>query len=131
MRRLPVFAALFLALVAAAACSPSEPLQVSTVQLGRSLNSDDTVGGHTTRFKPDDTIYVSVLSGQPGRGVVAVRWVYGGQVVSETSKEVSYNRESATEFHLQNSGGFPPGDYRVEILVDGEPVAQRQFRVEG
>jgi hypothetical protein len=130
MRRIRVLPALA-ALVAVVACSPGGPLQVTTVQLGRSLNSDDTVGGHTTRFKPDDTIYVSVLADEPGRSTVSVRWTYSGQVVSEASKEVSSHRESATEFHLQNSGGFPSGDYRVDILVDGEQVASRQFRVEG
>jgi outer membrane usher protein FimD/PapC len=40
-------------------------------------------------------------------------------------------RPAATEFHLQNSGGFPAGEYRVDILVNGQPAASRAFRVEG
>jgi hypothetical protein len=127
--RLP--ALLFCAVLALAGCSPGVPLQVATLQLGRSLNPDNSVGTHTTRFKPDETIYVSLLSEEPGEGTVTVRWIFGGQVVSEAMREVSYLRPAATEFHLQNSGGFPEGEYRVEILVNGQPAGSREFRVEG
>ena len=113
-----------------AGCSPGVPLQVKTVQLGKSLNPDNSVGTHTTRFKPDDTVYVSLLSEEPGEGTVTARWMFGGQLVSEASKPVSYMRPAATEFHLQNSGGFPAGEYRVDILVNGQPAASRAFRVE-
>jgi len=112
------------------ACGPSEPLRITTLQLGRSLNPDNSVGTHTTRFKPDDTVYVSLLSDDPGYGTVTVRWLLNGQVVSEAKRDVSYTRAAATEFHLQNSGGFPHGNYRVEILINGQPAGTREFRVE-
>jgi hypothetical protein len=118
------------AVLALAGCSPGVPLKIDTIQLGKSLNPDNSVAAHTTRFKPDDTVYIALLSEEPGEGTVTVRWVFGGQVVSEASKEVSYLRPSATEFHLQNSGGFPPGQYRVDILVNGQPAGTREFRVE-
>ena len=94
------------------------------------LNPDNTVTGHTTRFKPTDTIYVSVLTDSAGSGTIGARWTFAGRVVSEPQKEVSYRGAAATEFHLQNSGGFPAGDYNVEILLDGKPIASREFRVE-
>ena len=118
-------------LLALAGCSPGVPLQVKTLQLGKSLNPDNSVGAHTTRFKPDDTIYVALLSEEPGEGTVTARWMFGGQVVSEAKKDVSYMRPAATEFHLQNSGGFPAGEYRDDILVNGQPAGSREFRVEG
>lgn len=114
-----------------AACGPSEPLKVSTLQLGRSLNPDNSVSTHTTRFKPDDTVYVSILSDEPGYGTITVRWLLHGQLVSEATREVSYTRSAATEFHLQNSGGFPAGGYRVDVLINGELAGSREFRVEG
>jgi hypothetical protein len=113
-----------------AACGPSEPLKVTTIQVGRSLNSDDSINQHTTTFKPNETIYVSAISEAAGTGTIAVRWVYAGQTVSEESREVSLNREGATEFHMQTpSGGFPEGDYRVEVTVNGENAGVRDFRV--
>jgi hypothetical protein len=112
------------------ACRPSEPLRIANLQLGRSLNPDNSVAAHTTRFKPDDTVYVSILSDDPGSGLVTVRWLLNGQVVSEAKRDVSYTRAAATEFHLQNSGGFPPGSYRVDILINGQQAGSREFRVE-
>lgn len=117
-------------MLAVAACRPSGPLRVTTIQTGRSLNSDKSVGNHTTRFKPDDTMFASVLTDGPGAGTIGVRWRYAGRVVSEESKEVSYRDHAATEFHIQNSSGFPPGDYSVEILVDGQSFATRTLHVE-
>ena len=118
------------ALTVAVACGPSEPLTVTTIQLGRSLNSDDSVASHTTSFHPKDTIYASVINDSAGAGTVSARWVYAGQTVSEETKKVSFNREGATEFHLQSpSAGFPPGDYRVEFHLDGKPIGTREFRV--
>lgn len=103
---------------------------MSTIQLGRSLSADNRIGSHTTVFGPEDTIYVSVLTTATGAGTIGVRWVYAGQVVSEPSKRVSYKGPAATEFHIQNSGGFPPGNYSVEAFLDGESVGQRAFTVQ-
>jgi hypothetical protein len=114
----------------AVGCSSDERLQVTAFQLGRSINPDKTVSGHTTRFKPADTIYVSVLTEGSGSGKIKVRWLFAGRVVSEPEQGVSYRGGAATEFHIQNSGGFPPGDYTVEIFIDGRSVGSRAFRVD-
>jgi hypothetical protein len=113
-----------------AGCRPSGPLRVTTIQTGKSLNSDKSVGSHTTRFRPDDTMFASVLTDGPGSGTIGVRWRYAGRLVSEETKDVSYRDHAATEFHIQNSSGFPAGEYTVEILVDGQPFATRSLRVE-
>jgi len=105
-------------------------LKVSTIQTGKSLNSDNSVGEHTTRFKGQDTIYVAVLTEGPGAGTLSARWTYVGRLVSEDSRKVSYSDSAATEFHIKNSSGFPPGDYAVEVLLDGKPVETRNLKVE-
>ncbi len=123
-----VAAVITLIVAGAAGCRPA--LHVSILQVGRSLNSDNTVAAHTTRFKTDDTIYASVLTDRTGSSTILARWSYAGHVVSETQKRVSYKGDAATEFHFQSADGFPAGNYKVEILVDGQPVASRDFRVE-
>lgn len=120
---------LALVLAASAACR-NEPLEVSGVQLGRTLNSDNTVGNLTTTFKPDETVYVSVRTTDTGRGAISVRWEHEGRVINEFSKPVSYQGEASTEFHLQYPGGTPPGNYAVELFVDDVSVARRTFTVE-
>ncbi len=122
--RLLTFAAL---LTLTAACGGS--LTPTNIQLGRSLNSDNTVGNHTTSFKPTDTIYAAVQTGASGSGVVSAKWSYGSRVISEPQKKVSYRGEASTEFHLQNSGGFPAGDYEVELFIDGKSAGARKFRI--
>jgi hypothetical protein len=114
----------------ASACGPQGPLRVDTIQLGRSLNPDNSVGTHTSTFKPLDTMYVSILTAEKGRGTIGVKWTYAGRIVSEPTKEVSYRGPAATEFHIQNSSGFPPGSYAVEVFLDGQSVAKRDYRVE-
>ena len=107
-----------------------KPLHVATLQLGNRLNGDNTVGNHTTRFKPDDRIYAAVLTDATGSSRIAARWTYNSQMVSEEERRVSYKGAGATAFEFKSASGFPVGDYKVEILVDGQSVASRDFRVE-
>ena len=119
-----------LALVVMMGCAPSDPLSLNTIQVGRALNPDSSVAEHTTVFDKSDTVYVAVLTTAPGRGTIRVRWTYGGQLIDEPQREVTYREPAATAFHLVNSGGFPPGNYSVEVFIDGESVGSRNFRVE-
>jgi hypothetical protein len=124
---------LVVALLAAAptfGCGKEQPLQVTTIQLGRSINPDKTVASHTTRFKPTDTIYAAVLTEGTGSAKIKVRWRYRGTLVSEPEQDVTYQGAAATEFHLQNSGGFPPGDYTVEFFLDGRAIGTRPFKID-
>jgi hypothetical protein len=105
------------------------PLEVDTIQVGRALSTDNRIGQITSVFRPDDTIYVSVLTTDTGSGTVGVKWMYGDRLISEPSKEVSYKGAAATEFHIQNSGGFPEGQYSVEAFIDGVSVGRRPFTV--
>jgi hypothetical protein len=122
-------ASLLATLVAVTACA-QEPLTVNTIQLGRGLNADKTVSGFTTRFKPTDTIYVTVLTDNAGSGTIKARWLFGSRVVSEPERQVRTQGPAATEFHLSNTTGFPPGEYKVELFLDGNAIGAKSFRVE-
>jgi hypothetical protein len=126
----PAALVLAVTLIAAGAAGCREPLHLATLQLGRTINGDHTVGIHTTRFKPDENIYAAVLTDNTGSSTIVARWSYAGKVVSEMQKKVSYKGPGATEFHFESADGFYDGDYKVEILIDGQPVASRDFRVE-
>lgn len=114
--------------VSLAACSP-QTLRVTGVQLGRSLNSDNTVAITATIFKPTDTVYVSVLTSGIGSATIGVRWKFGERVLNEPTKQVSYKDRAATDFSLKGAAGFPPGDYSAEVLFDGKSVETKTFRV--
>lgn len=118
------------ALLWIAACGPSEPLQVVTVQTGKSLNSDHSVGTHAISFRPNDTMYVSVLTADRGAGTITVKWSLYGRALHEVTKKVSYNGQAATDFRFQAADGFPVGDYTVEVIVDGKSFETRRVKVE-
>ena len=64
-----------------------------------------------------------------GKSVIGVTWKFEKKVVAEATKPVDANGPKSTEFHLQNPSGFPPGDYSVEVLIDGAQVGTRNFKV--
>jgi hypothetical protein len=117
------------ATVVLAGCN-NGPLELANIQTGRSLNQDRSVASITTLFKPNETIYVSVQTKAAGKGTIGVKWKFGTRVIDEPSKPVDYDGPSSTEFHLQNSGGFPPGDYSVDVFIDGQQVGTRAFKVD-
>jgi hypothetical protein len=114
-------------LVCIAACGSS--LRVIEIQLGRALNPDHTVAEHTATFDPGDSIYVSVRTAGVGSSTITVRWKYGNRVLDEPQKKVSYTDVAATDFNLRSAAGFPPGQYSVEVLLDGQPAGTKTFTV--
>jgi hypothetical protein len=119
---------LAVAVVMAVGCSRG-PLKFASLQLGSALNSDKSIATHVTRFNPDQTVHVAVLTDGPGSGDITARWMFGGRVINEETREVSYTQGAATEFHINYAGGFPEGEYKVEVLIDGMSVGTRDFRV--
>ena len=123
-------AVVVLALLWTAACGPSEPLQVVTVQTGKSLNSDHSVGTHAISFRPKDTMYVSVLTADRGAGTITVKWSLYGRVLHEVTRKVSYNGQAATDFRFQAADDFPVGDYTIDVILDGKTIETRRVKVE-
>jgi hypothetical protein len=120
-----------LALAAAlAGCGGVGTLKVSNIQTGRSLNSDNSVGGLSTTFKPSDTIYVAVLTDGSGSATIGAKFSHLGRVVAEPEKKVSYRGAAATEFHLDYAGGIPAGEYDIEVFFNGQSAGMRKVRVE-
>jgi hypothetical protein len=128
--RCVVIVAMAIAIGLSAACGPNEPLAVAAIQTGKSLNSDNSIGTHSTSFRPQDTMYVSVLTGARGAGTITVRWKLGAQVIHEVTREVSYNDQAATDFRFEAADRFPVGTYTIEVLLDGKAVGERTVRVE-
>lgn len=111
----------------AAACSP--PITVDTIQLGRSLNADQSIASLTSTFKPNETVYVSALNRARGHGTITVKWYYGSQLLSERTKQVKFQGAGATSFNISTATEFPEGDYSVEVIVDGTSIGKRSFNV--
>jgi hypothetical protein len=125
MRRL---VALLLLLFAFAGCS-KPTLRVADIQLGRSLNADNSIREHAIAFTPKDSIYISVITAGKGTATLSVRWSLGSRLLDEAKKQVSYTDSAATDFGLKSGWGFPVGEYTAEVFLDGQPAGSRKFRV--
>jgi hypothetical protein len=119
----------FALLAAVVGCRSDDPFRIAAVQLGSSLNADKTVARQTTTFAPGDTVHLAVITEGLGSGTVSVRWWLADRLVSERQEVVSSRDTKVTEFHLQSTGPFPIGPYRVEIRLDGKLFDTRAFRV--
>lgn len=112
--------------------STSSAVAVSAIDVGRTLNADKTIGDNTGTFKPMDTIYVSVATTGASSGAsLTARFTYGadGQVVKEDSRQIAPSGSAQTEFHIAKADGWPEGQYKVEISLNGQPAGTKSFEV--
>ncbi|MEX1245631.1 MAG: hypothetical protein WEF99_12730 [Thermoanaerobaculia bacterium] len=112
--------------------TPAPAVTVTDVSLGKSLGADKKVAAAMDTFKPRDTIFAVVQTdGSAASSVINVKWIYqDGQVVKEDSRTIAVAGPAVTEFSIQKASGWPKGDYKVEIVVDGQPPTTKSFKVQ-
>lgn len=139
---------LFLGLALTLACSRAEappspspyalppatvgaPLKVTEVEVGRTLDADKKIAEKTDSFKPTETIYVSVTTEGSSPGAkLAAHWTFkDGQLVKHDETTIAPTGNATTEFHIAKPSGWPVGDYKVEVMLDGAPAGSRSFKV--
>ena len=105
-------------------------LAVTEVQLGRAIGLDKRIAAPAESFGPEDTVYASVVTeGQAEHVQLTARFSREGTVLAEVSQGVAPRGTAVSEFNVWKPGGLPPGEYEVEILVDGVPAGARRFTV--
>jgi len=101
-----------------------------SVELGSTVDANHKILASGTSFAPKDTIYASVDTGGSGNATLAAKWTYqDGQVVHEDSKTLNAMGPETTAFMISKPDGFPAGNYKVEISLDGKQVASKDFVV--
>jgi len=119
----------------AAPAAPTAPLKVVALTFGKSVGADQKVTAEADTFAPSDTIYavVGTTGGSPGAKLTA-RWSWvsrsgAEKPVGDETKTIAPTGDASTAFHLAKTEGLTPGDYKVEILLDGTSVATKAIRV--
>jgi hypothetical protein len=107
-------------------------VRVTEIELGRALDADNRISDKTDSFKPQDTIYVSVTTEGASPGArLAAHWTYqDGQVVKHDETTLAPTGRAYTEFHIAKPAGWPAGEYKVEVMLDGVPAGTKSFKVE-
>lgn len=116
--------------VAPASPAMSSSSRVSDIALGRTLNPDKTIADKSDSFLPTDTVYISVKTDGSAPGAkLQTKWSFNGKVVEESSETIASSGPAITEFHLSKPDGWPVGNYRIEVLLDGASVGSKNFDV--
>ncbi len=111
--------------------APREGVTITAVDLGKSLAPDNQIKTKAESFSPRDTIYVAVKTeGSAPTTTLTARWSYqDGQIVDESSQTIAQSGPVMTEFHISKPDGWPGGKYKVEVLLNGNPVETKTFEV--
>jgi hypothetical protein len=130
----PATAATTAATPAAAPVPAPAPISVAKLTLGSAVNAEHRITRPGNRFASDiKTIYASVATeGQSRDATLNATWRYlegKGQLVSSISQSIATDGPAITTFKVQNPDLWPEGKYRVEISLDGKPVAQQDFEI--
>ena len=114
-----------------AATPAQQGVSVTSVDLGTAVGADQKVTSPTTTFSPKDTIYAAVsTTGTASNAALGAKWTYqDGQIVNDSSQTIAPTGPAVTTFHISKPDGWPAGNYKVEISLDGNMVSSKDFSV--
>jgi len=106
-------------------------VSVASVDLGTAVGPDQKVTSPTTTFGAKDTIYAAVsTTGAATNSTLGAKWTYqDGQTVNDSSQTIAPTGPAVTTFHISKPDGWPAGNYKVEITLDGNAVSSKDFSV--
>lgn len=108
----------------------STMVSFASVELGSTVDASNKIAASGTSFAPKDTIYASVDTSGSGNATLAAKWSYqDGQTVHEDSKTLNATGPETTAFMISKPSGFPAGNYKVDISLNGTQVASKDFSV--
>ncbi len=110
---------------------PASDFAVSGIDLGNSVGADMKVTAPATTFAQKDTIHASVATTGTATGAnVTGKWLYqDGQTVHEDVKTVNTTGPATHDFSISKPDGFPAGNYKFELWVNGALAQTREFAV--
>lgn len=115
---------------------PAATAAVTAVNLGNAVGADGKVAAPATTFAKTDTIYAAVdtqtsdaAASVPGS--LAAKWTHvdSNQVITEESKDFAFTGPGTTTFQISKPDGWPTGNYKLEVSLDGVVVNTTDFEV--
>ena len=77
-------------------------------------------------------LYAAVsTTGTASNATLGAKWTYqDGQTVNDSSQTIAPAGPAVTTFHISKPDGWPAGNYKVEISLDGKSVSSKDFTVQ-
>ena len=132
-KKLSVLLVVVVLLVSVLACASGAPAGVSNIYMANDIDGNNK----TTTFVPTDVIYVFFDVNQIESGTqFQVKWYaldLAGQdpTTPFVVTDYTYTNEATVYAQIESTeGGFPAGQYKVEIYLDGAKVGEQQFTIQ-
>ena len=105
--------------------------RVERVTTSKAVTADDSPGETAATFGKGDTVYVSMWTANAPVGTeIKARWIGpDGKQFNEDRIVTDKAGDGYTSFYARNRNGWDPGNYRVEILLNGQPAVSAAFVV--
>jgi hypothetical protein len=130
--KVSILLAVIALIISTLACGSSGPPGVSNIYMA----SDDAGNNKTTTFAPTDTIHVFFDVNQVDNGAqLQMKWFalnVDGQDPTTSFKTLDYAYKGEPTINGQissTSGGFPVGQYKVEVYLNDAKVGEQQFDI--
>src|SRR6185369_17195875 len=108
------------------------PYEILGVDLGTAVGPDGRIASPAGRLPSSETIHaVLQTEGRPEAMTLTARWMYNHQQNLATQTfEVKPGETTPPSFHITKQGGWPKGEYRIEIARGNDVVVGKDFVVE-
>jgi hypothetical protein len=111
---------------------PAPKPTVTNVVFARGVDASWNPVNPATEFKPKDRVNVVIKTENivPGN-ILAVQWFYLGtnQLVKADSAALKNTGANTSSFFIERAKGFPAGDYRLDVVLNGMVVRSDNFSV--
>jgi len=113
---------------ASATIEAVDPLDL---EVGRALKADNHVTDKSTRFSPNDSVYIVVMSkgSVSGARMEAIISYQTGAMVYDSTRVVDLKGPAATVFQASNASGWPVGKYQLRVMITGKSYRTWDFEV--
>lgn len=108
------------------------PFEVVDLEVGTSIGADGRIANPSDRLPSSDTIHaVVVTAGRREAISLTARWGYANKTNLGTQTQAfAADATTPPAFHITKAGGWPKGDYRVEIFKGDLVLVSKDFVVE-
>lgn len=113
---------------------PAPTPAIADVVLAKGFDAAWKAVNPTSTFKPSDRInaLVKTVDGVPGNKVAATWWYLGAkatQMIKSDTLALVQNGANNTQFFIERAKGWPAGDYRLDVSLNGGIPRQATFSV--
>ncbi len=111
--------------------SYTPPVDITRIDLGKTVASDSSSTAFPVIFRPTDTIHAVVTSEGAAKNVAMMaKWLSpNGGVVSKSEQTINPKGTQRTSFELMNKTALPAGQYTLEIDLNGQAAATIVFSI--